>query len=408
MKASNEELQSTNEELRSTMEELETSKEELQSMNEELHTVNQENRLKMAELAQISNDLQNLLVATDIATLFLDRELRILRLTPKVSDLFNTRTTDRGRPISDLTHRLGYPELSADAEKALNKLTRIEREVRDEAGRWYLVNVMPYRGVDDRIEGVVITFVDVTRAKTVEHELLQARRTLESRVLERTKQVRDLTVSLVRAEQRERRRLSETLHDELQQVLYGVQLKQRMARDELQSGRPGEAEQQLLQAESLIVRSVRMTRQLSVDLNPPILKNEGLKSILTWLQGQMKELHDLEVELDAKDDVHIEDSDARVLLFQVFRELLFNIAKHAPCEPGTHRAEGRGRGADHRRVGRRPRLQRRRRRRRPAFSRNEERRRARRPARRRRRDRIRPGAGTNVVVTVPLRPKIGY
>jgi len=329
MKAANEELQSTNEELRSTMEELETSKEELQSMNEELHTVNQENRSKMDELTQLSSDLQNLLAATDIATLFLDRELRILRFTPRVSELFNARTTDRGRPLSDLTHSLGYPELLQDAEKSLRKLERVDREVRDQAGRWYLVNVMPYRGVDDRIDGVVITFVDVTRAKSVEHQLLETRRTLEKRVTERTNQVHDLTVSLVRAEQRERRRLSETLHDELQQVLYGVQLKQRMARDELQSGRPGEADQQLLQAESLIVRAVRMTRQLSVDLNPPILKNEGLKSILTWLQGQMKELHDLDVEVVAPDDVHIEDSDARVLLFQVFRELLFNIAKHA-------------------------------------------------------------------------------
>jgi two-component system, chemotaxis family, CheB/CheR fusion protein len=409
MKASNEELQSTNEELRSTMEELETSKEELQSMNEELHTVNQENRSKMEELSQLSNDLQNLLAATDIATLFLDRELRILRFTPKVSELFNARMTDRGRPISDLTHSLAYPDLKTDAENALRKLARVEREVRDESGRWYLVNVVPYRGVDDRIEGVVITFVDVTRAKQVEQDLQQARRTLESRVMERTSQVHDLTVSLVRAEQRERRRLSETLHDELQQVLYGVQLKQRMARDELQSSRPGEAEQQLLQAESLIVRAVRMTRQLSVDLNPPILKNEGLKSILTWLQGQMKELHDLDVEVVAPDDVHIEDSDARVLLFQVFRELLFNVAKHARASRArialgavdgelTIGVSDDGQGFDakaavgdgHASVGMRS-----------------------------IRERVgllggdvavesAPGAGTTVVVTVPLRPQIGY
>jgi len=106
MKASNEEMQSTNEELRSTMEELETSK-ELQSINEELQTVNQQNRHKVEELGQLSSDLQNLLIATDIATLFLDRDLRILRFTPKVGDLFNIRITDRGRPISDLTHRIG-------------------------------------------------------------------------------------------------------------------------------------------------------------------------------------------------------------------------------------------------------------------------------------------------------------
>jgi two-component system CheB/CheR fusion protein len=329
MKASNEELQSTNEELRSTMEELETSKEELQSMNEELQTVNQENRHKMEELSLLSNDLQNLLAATDIATLFLDREFRILRFTPKIGDIFNLRTTDRGRPISDLTHRLGYPQLMEDAATVLRKLSRVQREVQDETGRWYLTNLMPYRSTEDRIEGLVITFVDISRNKETEQKLKESRDNLESRIAERTAQVRELSVSLVRAEQRERRRLSETLHDDLQQVLYGIQLKHRMARDELHAGRQGETEQQLLQAESLLARGMRLTRQLSVDLNPPILRTEGLKGILEWLQGQMKELHGVDVELDALHDVRIEDADTRVLLFQVFRELLFNVAKHA-------------------------------------------------------------------------------
>src|SRR3954452_20848434 len=114
LRASNEELQSANEELRSTLEELETSKEELQSTNEELQTVNQENTHKVEELAQLSGDLQNLMAATDIATLFLDRNLRILRFTPPVGKLFNVRLTDRGRPLSDITHRLGYNNLLDD------------------------------------------------------------------------------------------------------------------------------------------------------------------------------------------------------------------------------------------------------------------------------------------------------
>ena len=165
MKASNEELQSANEELRSTMEELETSKEELQSMNEELQTVNQENRHKVEELAQLSGDLQNLLAATDIATLFLDRELRILRFTPKVGELFNVRLTDRGRPLSDLTHRLVDSELLMSARRVLERLVPVEHEVRDHVGRWYLTRVLPYRSAEDRIEGVVVTFVDITSRK---------------------------------------------------------------------------------------------------------------------------------------------------------------------------------------------------------------------------------------------------
>ncbi len=172
MKASNEEMQSTNEELRSTMEELETSKEELQSMNEELQTVNQENRHKVEELAQLTSDLQNLLSATDIATLFLDRDLRIMRFTPKVGELFNVRTTDRGRPLSDLTHNLGYNELNTDAKRVLEKLVPIEQEVGDASGHWYLTRIMPYRSTVDRIEGVVITFVDITSRKKSEQELV--------------------------------------------------------------------------------------------------------------------------------------------------------------------------------------------------------------------------------------------
>lgn len=171
MHASAEEMQSTNEELRSTMEELETSKEELQSINEELQTVNQENRHKVEELAQLSSDLQNLLTATEIATLFLDRDLRILRFTPKVAELFNVRLQDRGRPISDLTHRLGDMELRADAERVLSRLIPVEREVRDDAGHWFLTRLLPYRSTDDRILGVVITFVDITARKNAEETL---------------------------------------------------------------------------------------------------------------------------------------------------------------------------------------------------------------------------------------------
>ena len=171
MKASSEEMQSTNEELRSTMEELETSKEELQSTNEELSTLNQENRNKVEELSQLSGDLQNLLASTDVATLFLDREFRIMRFTPQASELFNVRHQDRGRPLSDITHRLGYGDLHEDVRKVFNKLALVEREVSDDAGRWYLTRILPYRSAHDHIEGVVITFTDITSRKQSEENL---------------------------------------------------------------------------------------------------------------------------------------------------------------------------------------------------------------------------------------------
>jgi signal transduction histidine kinase len=178
MRSSAEEMQSTNEELRSTMEELETSKEELQSINEELQTVNQQNRHKVEELAQLSSDLHNHLAATDIATLFLDRECRILRFTPKLGDLFNVRITDHGRPIADLTNRLGYSELEEDATTVLKRLQPIEREMQDKAGTWYLTRVLPYRSTQDRIDGVVITFIDIHQRKLAEEHLLRVERDL--------------------------------------------------------------------------------------------------------------------------------------------------------------------------------------------------------------------------------------
>ena len=174
MKASNEELQSANEELRSTLEELETSKEELQSINEELATVNQENKLKVEELIQLSSDLQNFLAATNIATLFLNKSFNILRYTPQVTEIFNIRPADRGRLITDLTHRLNYSELIADAEQVIKKLITIEREIKDNAGKWYLVRLLPYRTTEDRIEGVVITFIDITSRKNYEEKLLES------------------------------------------------------------------------------------------------------------------------------------------------------------------------------------------------------------------------------------------
>ncbi|HXF63376.1 MAG TPA: chemotaxis protein CheB [Caldilineaceae bacterium] len=171
MQASNEELLSMNEELRATAEELETSKEELQSINEELMTVNQENKHRLEELGQLSSDLQNLLAATDIAVLFLDRELRITRFTPRAGELFNVLPTDRNRPLAHLTHKLAYPHLLEDAAQVLRTLASIQREVQSQTGQWYLTRLLPYRSIEDRIEGVVITLVDITANKQTEEAL---------------------------------------------------------------------------------------------------------------------------------------------------------------------------------------------------------------------------------------------
>jgi len=170
LRAANEELQSTNEEYRSTAEELETSKEELQSINEELQTVNSELKLNLERVSRAHNDLENLVKSTEVGTLFLDTNLKIKLFTPKVAELFNVVASDIGRPITDFTHHLEYDDLVKDMQKVLKDLIPVEQEVRADARR-FLMRIRPYRTSDNRIEGVVITFVDVTKDREAQREV---------------------------------------------------------------------------------------------------------------------------------------------------------------------------------------------------------------------------------------------
>jgi two-component system CheB/CheR fusion protein len=171
LKASNEELQAMNEELRSASEELETSKEEAQTINEELTMLNVELREKIDEITHVNSDLHNLLSATRIATLFLDRSLRVRRYTPSAEELFNVIPGDVGRPLAHVTHHLDYDGLVADAERVLHDLETVEREIATTDGRWLTARMMPYRTTDDKINGVVLTFTDIHERKHAEAEL---------------------------------------------------------------------------------------------------------------------------------------------------------------------------------------------------------------------------------------------
>ena len=171
LKSTNEELQSTNEELQSTNEELTTSKEEMQSLNEELQTVNVELQSKIGDFVEANNDMINLLNSTDIATLFLDKELNIRRFTEQISKIVNLRPTDVGRPFTDLVNNLEYPDIAIHAKEVLRTLVFKETAITTNADNWFNVRIMPYRTVDDKIDGLVITFIDITVAKKLEIEL---------------------------------------------------------------------------------------------------------------------------------------------------------------------------------------------------------------------------------------------
>ena len=171
LRSTNEEMQSTNEELQSTNEELTTSKEEMQSMNEEMQTVNQELQVKLDELSRTNNDMKNLIDSTDIATLFLSNDLRVRRFTSETGKLTQLIPGDEGRPVTDIASALLYPQLTEDARQVLRMLVKVERQIQLPDGEWFAVRILPYRTLENMIDGVVITFSDITSYKKLEEEL---------------------------------------------------------------------------------------------------------------------------------------------------------------------------------------------------------------------------------------------
>jgi two-component system CheB/CheR fusion protein len=206
LKSSNEEYQSLNEELQSANEELETSKEELQSVNEELTTVNGELAHRVQELTRATSDLKNFLESTQIATVFLDNDLKVMNFTPAVTEIFHLVETDVGRPISHIKSRISFEELQDDVRRVLRTLSSVERSLEDPFARSrYIVRILPYRSVDNFIAGVVVTFVDVTALTRAEERQRLLLAELQHRVRN--------TLSVVKSIARRTAETSESVED---------------------------------------------------------------------------------------------------------------------------------------------------------------------------------------------------
>jgi two-component system CheB/CheR fusion protein len=346
LKASNEELQAMNEELRSATEELQTSREELQSINEELTTVNQELKSKVDELAYANSDLRNLMASTAIATVFLDRELRIKRYTPSAVALFNFIPTDIGRPLSDLHETLNYPEFEKNASDVLDGLIPIEREIRGATGRCFLARLLPYRTTDDHIAGVVLTFVDISDRVHAEEALRQAHELLETRITERTAELAqantalsaenavrtqaeharyEVTKKLMAAQEEERARISRGLHDEVGQNLMALRLGLKSL--ELPPGPAATAARGL---HALVEKISTELRELALELRPTALDDLGL------VRALRDYLEDWSVRTGIATDFHPRISDeprlpspVETTIFRIVKEVLNNVVKHA-------------------------------------------------------------------------------
>ena len=351
LKASNEELQAINEELRSATEELETGREELQSINEELSTVNLELKSKVDELGQSNSHLHNLMGATAIATVFLDRELRIMRYTPPAVELFSLISADVGRPLEHLRHRLDYPELLTDAARVLQDLSAIEREVGESGGRFFLARLLPYRTIEDQIAGVVLTFVDVTELHLAQAALLQAQQELEARVEQRTAQLDSVNAALraevamhqdaqkarlelqrrlVNAQEQERSRISRELHDEAGQQLTALMLALKSVESDLPSGVAREKFRDLRAIAEQVGQEIH---QLATQLRPVALDELGLSRALsgyleTWgaRSGVAVDFVSSGIETPRLSSV------VETTLYRIIQEATNNVFKHAKAK----------------------------------------------------------------------------
>jgi two-component system CheB/CheR fusion protein len=327
LRVSNEEVVSINEELQSVNEELESSKEELQSLNEELNTVNQQLHNKLAELEGANNDLRNLLASSDIATICLDREMCIKWFTPATRHALNLLQTDVGRPIGDLGSPLAGESLLADARNVLERLAPIQTEVKSEHGRWYMRRTLPYRTEDDRIDGVIAVYSDITETRQVINDQQALTETLAQQVDDGTRAMRALAIELGITEDRERVAIARDLHDNLGQALYLAGLKIETARRAAEGqGKPSEA---LAEAGRQVEQAALRVRSLLFQLSPPVLDELGIASAIRWLADDMRENYNLTVDVTGDGADKPIGRSFRTILFRVVRELLINVAKHA-------------------------------------------------------------------------------
>ncbi|HEY6802737.1 MAG TPA: CheR family methyltransferase [Pyrinomonadaceae bacterium] len=344
LRTSNEELQAINEELRSATEELETGKEELQSVNEEIQTVNAELKQKIDELAIANSDLQNLIISTDLATIFVDRNLSIKFYTPRAREIFNLIRFDVGRSLSDITHNLDYEGMLTDVQGVLDESSKTEREVRSSDGRWYVAQLIPYRLQADRTDGVILTFIDFTQRKLAEEEALSAKTELEQQTVylkdtntELEKEIRErqrveiergkLLRRLVLAQEEERSRIAREMHDQFGQLTV-LSLKLEALKKECGDNRA--LCEQVEMAQAIAQQLDAEVDNLIWEMRPTALDDLGLEDALrSYIQRWAAHLG-IHVEFHATGAVPPSVTlEIETVLYRIAQEALNNVAKHA-------------------------------------------------------------------------------
>jgi two-component system CheB/CheR fusion protein len=304
LRSMNQELHVMNEELHTKNHELATRREELKATNEELKATNRQLREKMEEIEETNSALETLMAATQITTFFLDHNLHIQRYTPQNTDLFNVRPTDVGRPLSDLARRFSDDGLLDDVRHVLDTRQTLDREIRPDEDTWLLTRIRPYSQDTDRGDGVVLTFVDVTKHRTLEREL-------------------------VNATEKVRREIGQELHDILSSDLTAIAIKIDSIAQRLDEARPEEAEA-LQEVIDTTREAAEKSRTLSHELVPMGLQEEHLAAALESLCNEQEDLSELScVFVGDREEPLPKKKETAMQLYRIALEAIVNAREHA-------------------------------------------------------------------------------
>jgi two-component system CheB/CheR fusion protein len=331
LRVSNEEVITANEELRSLNEELESSKEELQSLNEELATVNQQLEIKVRELEESNGDLGNLLSSSDIATICLDRNLRIKWFAPATQRQFNFISGDVGRPVSDIASAIGDSALVAAARAVVAGQPVSDHDFRLENGRWFIRRALPYLTDGSQVSGVIVTYTDITDSRLAAQAASSSQQDL-SASLDQAEKLRKLSAALVLAEQRERRALAQDLHDGLGQLLAVISIKATVMKKHRLSA---VVRRSLDDCVDAVDQTHRKLRAMALQLNPPLLDQLGLEAALQWMADEINRSYQLEVVVQDDGTSKPMEPAVSAILFRAVREVLVNVARHAKVNRAT-------------------------------------------------------------------------